>query len=115
MALGGVQFYRNRLKFTEIYARISRERLDLVIAEVARELKWVPVIVNQKGMIFKTFPPFFSGSWGEQITILFDSERILINSICDPGKRSSIASMGRNTQNINRLIKAVREAEEIAR
>ena len=109
----GLLFYRlqkNRLKFKSIETNLTREELDPIIEKVANELEWTPYLTNKKIIIAKTHPSFFSGSWGEQITILFDKNRILVNSICDPDKRSSVVSMGRNKKNMNRLIEEIKKA-----
>ena len=109
----GVLFYRlqkSRLKFKSIETKLTRDELGLIIEKVANELEWTPYVNNKKIIIAKTHPSFFSGSWGEQITILFDKNRVLINSICDPDKRSSVVSMGRNKKNMKRLIVEISKA-----
>ncbi|MDG4949649.1 hypothetical protein NLM59_01820 [Weeksellaceae bacterium KMM 9724] len=109
----GLLFYRlqrNRLKFKSIVTKLTREEIDPIIEKVANELEWTPYVVDKKIIIAKTHPSFFSGSWGEQITILFDKDKILVNSICDPDKRSSVVSMGRNKQNMNRIIEEIKKA-----
>lgn len=103
-------FQKNRLKFKSIDTELTREELGPIIEKVANELEWTPYVANKKMIIIKTHPSFFSGSWGEQITILFDNNRILVNSICDPEKQSSIVSMGRNKKNTNRLIQEIIKA-----
>lgn len=112
-AILGILFYRlqkRRLKFKSIDTKLTRDELDPIIEKVTKELEWTPFVNNKKIIIAKTHPSFFSGSWGEQITILFDKNRILVNSICDPDKRSSVVSMGRNKKNMNRLIKEITKA-----
>ena len=112
-AILGILFYRlqkRRLKFKSIDTKLTRDELGPIIEKVAKELEWTPFVNNKKIIIAKTHPSFFSGSWGEQITILFDKNRILVNSICDPDKRSSVVSMGRNKKNMNRLIKEITKA-----
>ncbi|MFN8712784.1 MAG: hypothetical protein ACK5Z2_08015 [Bacteroidota bacterium] len=109
----GIIFYRiqkERLKFKTIDTQLTREQLDLIVENVANELEWIPIFANEKVIVVKTSPGFFSGSWGEQITILFDNKRILVNSICDPDKQSSLVSMGRNKKNMNRLIEEIKKA-----
>lgn len=109
----GFLFYRlqkNRLKFKMIETNLTRNELDVIIKNVATELKWNIISDSKKIVEAKTFPSFFSGSWGEQITILFDDNRILINSICDLDQKSSITSMGRNKRNINKLSEAIENA-----
>ncbi len=109
----GILFYKlqsEALKFKEVYTTLSRQELAHIIEQVGTELKWHPVRKSDSIFIAKTHPSFFSGSWGEQVTILFDKNRILVNSICDPDKKSSVVSMGRNKKNVTQLIEAIEAA-----
>ena len=109
----GYLFYRlqkKRLAFKSIETSLTREQLNSIIENVAHKLEWHQYLNNEKVFIAKTFPSFFSGSWGEQITILFDKNRLLINSICDPDKKSSVVSMGRNKKNMDTLIEEIKKA-----
>ena len=63
----------------------------------AKELNWKLITVTGDMIVAKT--RFSWSSWGELITIVRDNQRILINSICDPGKWVSVASYGRNKNN----------------
>lgn len=101
---------KKRLKLISIETNLTRGELDIMIENVAKKLEWHPYFIDERVFIAKTFPSFLSGSWGEQITILFDKNRILINSICDPDKNSSMISMGRNKKNINNLILEIKKA-----
>ena len=106
-------FYKlqvNRLKFKEIHTSLSREELYIIIEKTGKELKWYPQKINNDFIIAKTHPSFFSGSWGEQIIILFDTNRILVNSICDPDQKGSLVSMGRNKKNVTRLTEEILNA-----
>lgn len=58
-----------------------------------------------------TSPSFFSGSWGEQIFVVFDKGQVWINSICDLNQRAFITSFGWTKKNIRLLKKAIAEAE----
>lgn len=100
----------NKLKFKIVETNLKREELDEIINRIAKELKWIIFSVNKRSIIARTFPSILSGSWGEQITILFDKNKVLVNSICDPKKQSSIVSMGRNKRNMNRLIEEIEKA-----
>lgn len=101
---------RNKLKFKSIETKLTRTELTEVIERVAKRLEWIPHIVDEKVIVAKTHPGFFSGSWREQITILFDRNSVLVNSICDPDKRPSMVSMGRNKRNVNDLIEEINKA-----
>jgi hypothetical protein len=84
--------------------------LQKVIGKTANELGWKSRINRGDLIIKSTNPSWLSGSWGEQVTIILDDNRLLINSICDPNKKASIISIGRNKKNINRLIENVKSA-----
>jgi len=109
----GIWFYyiqKKRLKFKEVNTSLNRTELNKIIEKVANELEWTLNLTKSKIIVAKTHPSFLSGSWGEQITILFDNRKVLVNSICDPDKKSSLVSMGRNKQNENKLIKEIEKA-----
>lgn len=109
----GLLFYfiqKNRLKFKVIHTELTREELEPIIEKAANELEWTPYMVNEKVIVAKTHPSFFSGSWGEQITLVFDRDRILVNSISDPDKPSAIVSMGRNKLHVKTLIDEIMNA-----
>ena len=111
----GLFFYNlqsNRLKFKIVETNLKRSELDNIIDQVATELKWTIIKNDDQIVEAKTYPSLLSGSWGEQITILFDNKRVLVNSICDLERRSSVASMGRNRKNTNRIIE---EIEKVSR
>lgn len=109
LALGSL-FYRlqkRRLAMTKVKTNLSRTEIEKVIEGIANESKWSPYQIDDEVIIAKTHPGFWSGSWGEQITVIFDKGQILVNSICDPDNKSSVTSMGRNRRNIKQLIDRV--------
>lgn len=101
---------KRKLKFTIIETTLTRDELNSIIANVAQRLEWMTFNNNKSFYIAKTYPGFLSGSWGEQITILFDKNKLLINSICDPDK-ISIVSMGRNRTHVTTLIEEIKNAQ----
>jgi hypothetical protein len=101
---------KSRLKFEIVDTRLTHAALISLIEVVSEKLEWQKVSSSSEAFIAKTNPSFFSGSWGEQITILFDKDRILINSICDLDKRSSLVSFGRNKRNVNTLKESIEQA-----
>ena len=110
----GILFYiiqRKRLKLKVTETSLPRATLDKIVAEVAEKLNWKFYIMEEKVIVAKTSPSFFSGSWGEQITILFEKDKVYVNSICDPNKQSSVVSLGRNKKNVNTLLQAITAAE----
>lgn len=96
-AIVGVVFYfiqKKRLKLTVIKANISREEFDKIIEKISNKYGWQISVNTSKEIVAKT--PFLGKSWGEQVTIIFDGNNLLVNSICDPDQRSSVVSLGRN-------------------
>jgi hypothetical protein len=101
---------KKMLRFVTIATKLDRAELTKIIETAGHQLNWKPHFIDDQVFIAKTFPGFWSGSWGEQITILFGNEKILINSICDPDNRGSLFSNGRNKKNINLLVELVNAA-----
>lgn len=112
--IGILFFYlqKKKLKFKVVDTNLNKSELNNIIEKVARELEWNLHFSNSKAIVAKTHPEFLSGSWGEQITILFDNGKVLVNSICDLDKESSVVSMGRNKQNENKLIEEIKKASK---
>ncbi len=104
---------KKRLKYKVVDTKLNKATLRKIIGEVATKLEWQIIKSNTKVIIAKTHPSFFSGSRGEHITILFDTDAVLVNSICDPDEKSSLVSMGRNTKNENTLIEAIKMANKL--
>jgi hypothetical protein len=102
---------KSRLKFKVIPTNLTWPEIVAVIDQVSKELEWIPVHKQNGAFVAITDPGVWLGSWGERITILLDDDRLFINSICNPNKRQSITSMGRNRKNVNALIKYVKNAE----
>ena len=98
------------MKFKVIQTNLSKEKLLEIIKETGNELEWRTEKKTNDYFINVTNPKWCSGSWGERITIIIDNNRILINSICDPDKKSSVISAGRNKKNVNTLIQNIKKA-----
>lgn len=113
-AIVGVIFYfiqKKRLKLTSIKTNIKREEFDNIIEQISNKYGWQICINTSKKIVAKT--PFSGKSWGEQVTIIFDGNNLLVNSICDPDKKSSVVSAGRNDQNVRLLIKRINKYSKI--
>ncbi|MDB5147006.1 MAG: hypothetical protein JWQ57_1026 [Mucilaginibacter sp.] len=109
----GLLFYwlqKRRLKFKIITTSLTHNDLLKIIDAVGRQLKWSVSHPGQNEVLARTSPPFISGSWGEQITILFCENKILINSICDLKKQTSVVSFGRNRKNEQALIDSIKKS-----
>ena len=112
LAFPAYRLQANRLKFKEVHTTLTRDQIVDIIEKVGEKLKWHPDEVAANFIIAKTFRffPFrffFWEVWGEQITILFDSNRILINSI---SRKGSLVSYGHNKKNVNRLVEEIEKA-----
>ncbi len=103
-----IQYRRLRFKTFEI--NLSKEIIYDALTKTAKELNWNFVYGTDNIAVAKRKGGFTTGSWGEQITVIFDNNQVLINSICDPDRRSSIASFGRNKQNVLTLVENLKKA-----
>ena len=106
----GVLMYRyqiRQLELKQIPTKFATAEVSEIVAEIAKRNNWEVKHNTKTFIMLRTHPPFWSGSWGEQITLLFDDGTVWVNSICDPNKRTSIVSMGRNKENIQTLAYAL--------
>lgn len=94
-------FQYRKLRFKVAQKPVNKQQLLESYKVVSEQLEWETISKSNNYIIAVTHPHFTSGSWGERITILFRDDQIMINSICDPNKRSSFVSMGRNHRNTN--------------
>jgi len=110
VALGVLVFFiqKRRLKFKIIQTTLSREQIKAIIHEVALELQWIGNFTSAGVYEARTNPGFWSGSWGEQITILLTGNQVYVNSICDVMRRSSLVSFGRNERNEETIIDRIK-------
>lgn len=94
-----------KLKLHPINSNLTKNKIEEIISKIGIELDWDFQQRNQEFIVARTIPTFFSGRWGERITIIFQGSNLLVNSICDPAQRRSIYSTGwkRNNQHIKRL------------
>jgi hypothetical protein len=102
---------KRRLKFCVVKTVLNQVQLKEILISVSKQLNWILGSGTANVYTATTNPGFFSGSWGEQITVLFYEDSVFINSICDPNKKSSVVSWGRSNRNEQSLIDAINEAE----
>ena len=100
---------KRRLKFTVINISIDKEKFHKASELTADKLGWTIQHISTDSVIAVRQGGFLSGSWGEMITIIRDSDKVLINSICDPDNIVSVASYGWNKKNV-RTYKATLES-----
>lgn len=106
--LPAIAFYmiqKRRLKFKVIDVTVNADKFMRIAEEIAKKNKWN--IVNQKSNLIVAKSGFSWRSWGELITIIRDTDRILFNSICDPDNKPSVASWGKNKINLRTFIAAI--------
>lgn len=92
-----------RLYFKEYIVTYTDEQFQEAVSRTVKELEWI--IANNNKTFFRAYRPNnWTGSWGEMITIIKVNDCLLINSICDPEKPSSITSYGWNRRNIKAFL-----------
>ncbi len=97
-----------RLQFKEIQVSYTEVQFQEAIDRTIKDLGW-RIEINSKSL-FRAFRPWnWAGSWGEMVTIVKEKDRILINSICDPNRVSSVASYGWNSRNMKTFLKNLSE------
>ncbi|MDL2251228.1 hypothetical protein LJC12_00065 [Odoribacter sp. OttesenSCG-928-J03] len=100
-----------RLNFREFQVSYTDEQFQEAIKRTVDELEWK--IESNNKTFFRAFRPWnWTGSWGEMVTIIKGKDRLLINSICDPNHRSSVASYGWNKRNIKTFLKNLSDVLE---
>ena len=55
-------------------------------------------------IVLDTRASYFDWQMGDRVTIIFDAEKILINSICDPATKASLLGAGRHRHNIRTIV-----------
>ena len=95
---------KRRLRFREVKVEYTDQEFQEAIERTAKEYEWQIEFNDNK--IFRAYRPWnWTSSWGEMVTIIKDKDRLLLNSICDPNKWSSVASFGWNKRNIDTFLK----------
>lgn len=111
LAIVFIVVQRNRLKLREIKINYTESQFQEAVEQTIIELKWEIEINDEKA--FRARRPWnWKSSWGEMITIFKEDGRLLINSICDPDGKTSVASWGWNDKNIYVFEKNLRKAAD---
>lgn len=91
----------NQLDFHVIKLECSEEDVIKAIEQTSHKLNWTKRKQGKNNYVATTSPEsMMSFNWGEEITIVWNEEVVLINSICNPNSSSALFSMGRNAKNI---------------
>lgn len=88
---------KKRLRFREIKKAVDISSFMEAVEKTVKELEWDILSTKNDTIVAKS--GFSWRSWGEQITIIWEKDRILFNSICDPDNKPSVASFGMNKVN----------------
>ncbi|MCO6360808.1 hypothetical protein BXY85_3564 [Roseivirga pacifica] len=92
-----------RLKLQEYKITANEDQIQEALIQTSQELGWR--IKESSPEFIRAFRGWnLTASLGEMITIIPFQDSILINSICDPNKPSSIASFGMNKTNTRTFI-----------
>lgn len=103
---------KRRLKFKSVETGLKRKEINDIIRGIAIELKWSLESVTENYIVAKSQPSFLLAFGGEQITIIFDQNRVLVNSICDPYNKSLVTYLGRNSRNMDKLLNKIKSRSE---
>ncbi len=97
-AIALIVIQRNRLKFKKYRISANEQELSKALKITSQELNWR--IEKQSSNYIRAYRDWdLTASMGEMITIVTAEKYVLINSICDPNKKASIASFGLNRTN----------------
>lgn len=99
-----------RLDFKKIDISLTSEEFKKITKAAGDEMNWTMENVTNDIVIATT--GFTWASWGERVTIVRDTNFILINSICDPDNRPSVSSWGRNRKNIEAFRKRIKASAQ---
>ena len=100
--IGGVLLHRHLQKvltLIKVPTQIALPEARELLVKLADREGWSVQNNRKTYMVFKTHPGF-TWNWGEMITVLFHSDEVWINSICDPDSQPAFYSSGRNARNI---------------
>tara|TARA_B100000508_G_C11462776_1_gene280022 strand:+ start:1872 stop:2522 length:651 start_codon:yes stop_codon:yes gene_type:complete len=102
---------KRRLRLREVKVEYSDQEFQEAINRTVKEYEWQIELNDKK--IFRAYRPWnWTDSWGEMITIIKEKDRVLLNSICDPNKWSSVVSFGWNNRNIDTFLKNLIEVKK---
>jgi len=107
MVVIAIVFYfiqNRRLRFREFQIKYTNQEFQQAVRRTVREYEW-EIEINNEHIFRANRPSNWTGSWGEMVTIIKGKDRLLINSICDPDKWSSVLSYGWNRRNVNTFLK----------
>lgn len=113
--LGAAFFFyrrqRKKLFFHPVDTRLSKEEIVRLMERIGGEEHWTPDYLGDDMLVCHTSPSFLSGSRGEQIFVVFDTNRVWLNSISNLDKKGSVTSFGRTRKQVQWLTDEIRRCE----
>jgi len=111
--LGGLLylFQKNGLKFQVIETNLSKKDISVLIKKMCDEQKWSMAFEDSDVLIANTD---VGNPWrkSKKITILFDRNKVFVNSVYDPDTNKSSADLvGSNKQTIATIINYIQKAQ----
>ncbi len=101
---------KRQLRFKEVKIEFTDQEFKEAVERTTNEYHWRIDLNNEN--ILRAYRHWnWTGSWGEMITIIKDHDRLLLNSICDPEKTSSVVSFGWNKRNVETFLKHLNDAK----
>ncbi len=96
---------KKRLKMAVIETNLTREQIENIIDELCKRFNWNKWRNRKNLIVIKTPETFWSFFAAEQITILFDKNEVLVNSIRDlDAQRKAFGEIGKNAENVEILM-----------
>jgi hypothetical protein len=99
LAFASFFIQKRRLKFRKIQISVKPENFKKAVMLTSNKLNWEIQNITNNYAVANRKGNFPGGSWGELITIIRKENLVLINSICDPNNKISVASWGWNRKN----------------
>jgi len=93
---------KKRLKFKVLHSELDHKDLTAHLIQLCKEQNWTISFHNANIFIAKT--NISLTSWGERVTVLFNGNEILVNSISDPDGKPSLIAIGPNRDNVKAVI-----------
>ena len=103
LAIAFAYIQYRRLDLKEIKVNYTDDQFQEAVRRTVENLN-LRIENNQRDFFRAHRSSNWTGSWGEMITIVKDKERLLINSICDPDRLSSVVSYGWNRRNLRTFL-----------
>lgn len=103
---------KSQLKFKIVKTRLGRYEFSKLTRQISEEFKLTILFKDGDIFVAETTPELFSGIWAKQITILLNKDVIMISSIFELTRKSSVDIIGSNKKAVNTLIDKVEQFEK---